>query len=452
MDFYSLYFCFGERLNGVEKKPIKHIRIFERGNEIDNLLQPIGGVKEVIMNSDNKTIKDFVNSNPYLITKELFTYTIGIIGILQKKSDEEIRLLGTGTLIKANGFYGILTAEHVSREVKKLDEIGILIGAVNEIIPQPPRYERFTIKKMCLEVIDVFKSSDTAEGPDLGLIRILSCEELSTLKAIKSFFNISVNRKKFLENHKDLDSDIWVLCGIPDELTIKERSERKGYDYFIRFCPQCYFTDEPIEGKDRGTYDLLKINFDYIKTEGRVKNFGGFSGGGLWKLNLIESNEKKPGTIKPFLVGVIFFQENINDQVSKIICHGPRSIYLNVIETLEKIFLKFSKKGGKKPMADDAKEKLEKLVNSSGFPLQIALQHLIESKKSDHGWDVLSHEHPWANKEAGSEGFIDLILVNNSDRHIMVVECKRVRDTYWIFLVPSEKTDDKETCHLLDNR
>jgi len=90
-------------------------------------------------------------------------------------------------------------------------------------------------------------------------------------------------------------------------------------------------------------------------------------------------------------------------------------------------------------MTNDVERKLEKFVNSSGFPFQIALQHLIESTKNDHGWEVLSHEHPWANEEAGSAGFIDLVLVENRGIQIMVVECKRVRDTYWVFLVPSAR-------------
>ena len=135
---------------------------------IDNLLQLSGGVKKV-MNSNYKTQKDFATAFAPTITKELFTYTVGIIGILQKKLNEKISLLGTGTLIKTDGFYGILTAEHMSREVKNFDEIGLSISAVAENTSQLPRHERFIIKKMCLEVIEVFKSSNTAEGPDLSL-------------------------------------------------------------------------------------------------------------------------------------------------------------------------------------------------------------------------------------------------------------------------------------------
>jgi hypothetical protein len=278
-------------------------------------------VKKVIMNSAYKTQKDFVSAFAPAITNELFTYTVGIIGILQKEPDEKISLLGTGSLIKTDCFYGILTAEHVSREIKNFDEIGLSIGAVGENNLQLPRYERFIIEKMCLEVIEVFKSSDTAEGPDLGLVQILSCKALDTLKAIKSFFNISIHRSKFLKNHQDFNSGIWALCGFPDELTIREPSARKGYEYFIRYSPQCYFIDQPIEKKDCGTYDLRKINFDYNKNKGLVKKFGGFSGGGLWKLTA--SNEEECKTKIPFLGGVIFFQEIINDHVCKIYMSWP---------------------------------------------------------------------------------------------------------------------------------
>lgn len=85
-------------------------------------------------------------------------------------------------------------------------------------------------------------------------------------------------------------------------------------------------------------------------------------------------------------------------------------------------------------MSEPSIEKLSKIVNSSGFPLQIGLQHQIEANEHLHGWKFLSKEHPWRNDETNNSGFIDLILEFNYQR--LVIECKRVRDTQWIFLNP----------------
>lgn len=73
-------------------------------------------------------------------------------------------------------------------------------------------------------------------------------------------------------------------------------------------------------------------------------------------------------------------------------------------------------------------------VNNSGFPLQIALANQIRGTDSE--WSVLYQEHYW--KTDTEEGFIDLALEHTSKQWVVNVECKRVRDADWIFLVPSE--------------
>ncbi len=84
-------------------------------------------------------------------------------------------------------------------------------------------------------------------------------------------------------------------------------------------------------------------------------------------------------------------------------------------------------------------EKLPGFVNSSGFPLQLGIERLVEATRERHGWRALSREHPWRNEASGTGGFIDLILENHHRVQVMVTECKRVRDTVWIFLVPSKE-------------
>lgn len=83
-------------------------------------------------------------------------------------------------------------------------------------------------------------------------------------------------------------------------------------------------------------------------------------------------------------------------------------------------------------MAADAQ--LLRVANDSGFPLQIALQHSVDSRTSDHGWKVVHTEHAWANPADGKSGFIDLVLGNRHGFASLVIECKRVRNTTWLFL------------------
>ena len=76
---------------------------------------------------------------------------------------------------------------------------------------------------------------------------------------------------------------------------------------------------------------------------------------------------------------------------------------------------------------------LEKEVNRSGFPLQIAIETLIGRNRKQNDWRVIYSEHAWAN-EKGESGFIDLILELDGGAYVLIIECKRVLDTTWIFL------------------
>ena len=84
-------------------------------------------------------------------------------------------------------------------------------------------------------------------------------------------------------------------------------------------------------------------------------------------------------------------------------------------------------------------KKLLDIVNKSGFPLQIGVRHLID--ESVGGWHTLAEEHPWNHPEWSNAGFIDLIVTDSNNVQRLVIECKRVQNTSWIFLVePKNKS------------
>ncbi|MBN1459969.1 MAG: hypothetical protein JXA57_10550 [Armatimonadetes bacterium] len=76
-------------------------------------------------------------------------------------------------------------------------------------------------------------------------------------------------------------------------------------------------------------------------------------------------------------------------------------------------------------------------INSSGFPLQIGLEHAINASCHSHGWSVLHTEHGWLNSETGESGFIDLVVHNQAGTIVLNVECKRPQDCTWQFLLPA---------------
>jgi len=84
-----------------------------------------------------------------------------------------------------------------------------------------------------------------------------------------------------------------------------------------------------------------------------------------------------------------------------------------------------------------ATETLVKVVNSTGFPLQLGIRRQVEETYNTHRWSVLSMEHPWKNPETDGAGYADLILLSNCKSQVMIIECKRMLDVEWIFLTPT---------------
>lgn len=86
------------------------------------------------------------------------------------------------------------------------------------------------------------------------------------------------------------------------------------------------------------------------------------------------------------------------------------------------------------------------IANSSGFPLQIRLSDLTRSTSQ---WKVLFEELPWQAPDETAKGFIDLVILNtNSGFLSMVIECKRVRQTEWVFLIPKPMSSHRSHAKL----
>lgn len=85
---------------------------------------------------------------------------------------------------------------------------------------------------------------------------------------------------------------------------------------------------------------------------------------------------------------------------------------------------------------DSNKEKnLTNIVNASGFPLQIGVGQLVRDTENKHHCKVLYEEHSWQSAETAADGFIDIVLEYSESGYVFVVECKRVQDSEWVFLV-----------------
>jgi len=86
----------------------------------------------------------------------------------------------------------------------------------------------------------------------------------------------------------------------------------------------------------------------------------------------------------------------------------------------------------------ETKKPLLDLVNASGFLFQLRIEQEIKSTDLKGIWEISAREHRWYDSQEGSEGFIDLVLTQTGFSR-MILECKRVTDANWIFLIPDDK-------------
>ena len=86
------------------------------------------------------------------------------------------------------------------------------------------------------------------------------------------------------------------------------------------------------------------------------------------------------------------------------------------------------------------------IANMSGFPLQMAAAHEVERLRSAQGWRVLQTEHAWTNQYDSRSGFMDLLVINGTGTHILVIECKRPLDSSWVFLCNANASADRRQC------
>ncbi|MBI4833842.1 MAG: hypothetical protein HY811_03335 [Planctomycetes bacterium] len=253
-------------------------------------------------------------------------YAIGLTKIQSNKNISDSVLLGSGTLIKTQNTYGILTAQHVAATLKDSNELGLIISEIE--------HRHIVFIKDILEVAKPLDLSDYSQGPDLAVI-ILPPEAIGTLKAKKSFFDISYKREKRLKEAVNYEEGVWFICGFPEEYT-KKVSSTQGYNYAKEFYCICGETPiHPIQKEHiNGDYDFVEGGVNYNVDKTLPGSWCGISGGGLWHLLLKEQENGSINVDDTILSGVIFYQTEKKENKRYIKCHGHYSIYEKVYKAI----------------------------------------------------------------------------------------------------------------------
>lgn len=271
-------------------------------------------------------IKDLPEDLIEKIEEEITPYAISLLGFGEDLSGEQTQLLGSGTLVRVEDKYGILTAQHVTPLLKKYKKIGLNLGTFEH---------KLLIDSIALPIVEVAVPVNNSEGPDLAAIILPECV-IGTIKRKKLFWNISYNQQTILSKPIDLNIRLWFFCGTIEEWTKTEESTGT-FDKLMSYRCLCGHTgveDYWVKHK----FDYLKLSVLYKDRDDLPVSFGGGSGGGIWGVMLHRLDDGKITYSKPLLLGVAFYQTEIQDESRSIIGHGWRSIYEKVPDIVKKTF------------------------------------------------------------------------------------------------------------------
>jgi len=258
------------------------------------------------------------------IGSNIYDYVTAFIALYIEEGKPKSELIGSGTFIKSGNKYGILTAHHVvhSDLFKKSEEIGLVIKRGTQ---------SFRIKKEYITIIDIGIPKNQEIGPDLSVV-LLGGNDLSTIKASKSFWNIDKFQDRILSDSFRSDLGVYCLFGCPAEM-VSEKTSPQGNNETKGIFGLAGFSVIDDEWNNNG-FDYLKYGVSYDSDSDSPESFGGVSGAGLWYIILKRNKNSTIEFGRPILYGVAFYQTSKENNDRAIICHSKKSIYKRVIEKM----------------------------------------------------------------------------------------------------------------------
>lgn len=243
------------------------------------------------------------------------------VGFVVRKEGAGSQVLGSGVLVSIESRRGILTCGHVAAAYEKLAEIGLI--RFHAGTPQSPQ-------KRLLKLDDtqtiILQSSDTFEESkevlDLAFT-LLPPDAASALEAQGGvFLNIEKNRAKMESAAPAEGKHVDAILGLVAEFS--ERPFIEGKE-FISPMRGVLHTGH-ICAQEKGLLTMKAMDYNLHELP---KDFGGMSGGGLWRVYFIE-DEKESTIIATMLCGVASWQ--IDDL--KIACQGWDRIDQGLVPTV----------------------------------------------------------------------------------------------------------------------
>jgi hypothetical protein len=240
------------------------------------------------------------------LVRSVGTFTTALLAISGSGPDEKLTFRGTGSLVKFQNSHYILTAAHVWDSLKSSKGVGITLKedldhccplVTNTLVPfGPAKPEKWN-----------------EWGPDLVFLRI-PANRVGGIAAFKSFYALDKERPRC--NVERIE--VVILMGTPEEFG-------KFTEQHAELDITGLFTEIGARTYRHGDYDFIDLNED-VTLPGVPEDFGGVSGGGLWRVQVFENSELGEIDWLNLLEGVAFYQLGKPNHRMIIRCHGDASI------------------------------------------------------------------------------------------------------------------------------
>lgn len=265
---------------------------------------------------------------------QLTPYSVGWLREMRDDEGRQRRLVpsGSGVLIEVGGIKGVLTAGHVVRKVlARTPQAGV---ALFTIVRKRGRVRPLEFHVEECRSVTIGGATEDPMGPDLGFVRLPQRIE-QRLVDENLFYNFDRRlRSSEASSEKEPPLPRSVIVGV-----VAEKSEQTAVSKTSRtdahVMVHAYGARAELRDGNSGL-DIFDLSLLHNGEVSRPHSYGGLSGAGVWVVG------DEPGWGNRMLFGLAFFEsgENNNGERS-VICHGPRSIYVNLVDEISRAFPDF---------------------------------------------------------------------------------------------------------------
>lgn len=242
------------------------------------------------------------------IVRDVGTSTVALFAISDSGAREPLIFSGTGSLVRVAKLHYILTAAHVWEErLKSSRQVGITLKEGID--------HCYAIDTAAFTSFGLPRPREWNErGPDLVFLQVPR-DKVGGIEVYRRFYPLDRNQPKQIV---DGGVEVLILMGAPGEFG-------KYTPTHAQLNINGFFSDVNARVYKHGDFDYVDLQEDR-KFPGIPTNFGGVSGGGLWRVQVSGSPANAEINRQWSLEGVAFFQLDLPDSRVVIRCHGTESI------------------------------------------------------------------------------------------------------------------------------